>query len=355
MRVVEIPGSANASSRVDPLPRRATATAEINPAILAAFQPLPEQMVSEQNPITPEKIDLGRKLFYETRLSKSRRISCNSCHNLKTHGVDNDRFSTGHNQQKSDRNAPTVYNAAGHLAQFWDGRAPDVEEQAKRPILNPIEMAMPDEAYVVKMLNSIPGYVEAFKKAYPDDNDPVTFDNMARAIGAFERKLVTPSRWDQFLNGNEAALTDAERAGFNTFVETGCLICHQGAYVGGDLYNKLGIIKPWPDNTDLGRYQVTKSEADKFFFKVPSLRNVEMTGPYLHDGSIEDIETVVSMMAEYQLSRKISDEDIQSIIIFLKTLTGEIPKDYITRPELPASGPNTPKPGLDVGSAEPHG
>ena len=355
MRVVEIPGAADASSKINPLPREATTKAEINPAILAAFKPLPEQMVSEKNPITPGKIDLGRKLFYEKRLSKSQRISCNSCHSLKAYGVDSKRFSTGHKQQEGDRNAPTVYNAAGHLAQFWDGRAADVEEQAKSPILNPIEMAMPDEASVVKMLNSIPGYVEAFKKAYPDDNDPVTFDHMAQAIGAFERELVTPSRWDKFLNDDEAALTDAEKAGFNKFVETGCSICHQGTYVGGNLYNKLGIMKPWPDNKDLGRYQVTKTEADKFFFKVPSLRNVEMTGPYLHNGSIEDLETVVSMMAEYQLGRKISDEDIRSIITFLKTLTGEIPLDYITRPELPASGPNTPKRDLDVGSAEPQG
>ena len=317
---------------------------EIEKTILASFNSLPEVITSRKYSVTQEKIELGRKLFYDERLSKSQQLSCNSCHNLETYGVDNQQFSTGHNQQKGERNTPTVYHAAGHLAQFWDGRAADVEEQAKTPILNPIEMAMLDEDYVVKTLKSIPGYVLAFRDAFPDENDPVTFNNMAKAIGAFERKLVTPSRWDKFLMGDEEALSDAEKAGFNKFIELGCMTCHSGTYVGGHIFNKFGLVKPWPGNKDLGRYNVTQNEADKFFFKVPSLRNVEKTGPYFHNGSIDNLEKVVSMMAKHQLGKKISSREVTSVVAFLKALTGEIPKDYIKKPELPPSGPETPKP-----------
>lgn len=319
----------------------------LRPEALTAFAPLPDAIVSESNPLTPEKIDLGRMLFFEKRLSKSHQFSCNSCHELTTYGVDNQTFSTGHKQQKGGRNAPTVYNAAGHVAQFWDGRAADVEEQAKGPILNLGEMAMPNEQYVVATLRSIPGYVEAFEKAFSEDEDPITYDNMARAIAVFERKLVTPSRWDRFLQGDEGALTAEEKEGLQTFIETGCLTCHSGPYMGGQTYQKLGVVKSWPGNTDLGRYEVTKNEADKYVFKVPGLRNVEKTAPYLHNGSITDLGTVVQMMAEYQLGKHLSDEQTQSIVTFLKALTGEIPEAYIRVPALPESGPNTPKPDMN--------
>jgi cytochrome c peroxidase len=312
----------------------------IDESALAAFGPLPDEMPLADAETTPAKIELGRMLYYDTRLSKSQEISCNSCHDLEGFGVDNKPVAEGHKEKTGTRNSPTVYNAAGHVSQFWDGRAEDVIEQAKGPILNPVEMAMADEASVVGALKSIPGYVEHFEKAFPEDEDPVTYDSMAEAIGVFETRLVTPSRWDAFLKGDRDALSDAEKAGFNTFVEAGCHACHAGTYLGGHLYNKLGLVKPWPDAEDMGRYEVTKSESDKFFFKVPSLRNVMKTGPYLHDGSIEHVETMVAMMAEHQLGRELGAEDVESIKTFLGALTGEIPTDYIRKPELPPSGPD---------------
>lgn len=316
----------------------------IDAARLAAFQPLPDVMPSEKNPLSDEKIALGRMLYFDQRLSKNHDLSCNSCHGLDTYGVDNKRFSEGHKGQLGGRNSPTVYNAALHVAQFWDGRAADVEEQAKGPILNPVEMAMPDEQRVVDTVKSIPQYVELFAKAFPDAADPVTYDNIANAIGAFERKLVTPSRWDEFLKGDEAALTDAEKEGFNAFADAGCMACHTGANLGGHLYQKAGLIKPWPNQADLGRHDVTKADADKYFFKVPSLRNVAKTGPYFHDGSEETLEGAVRAMAEYQLGKELAEDQVKSIVTFLSALTGELPTEYIQKPELPPSTDATPKP-----------
>jgi cytochrome c peroxidase len=283
-------------------------------------------------------------LYYETRLSTDQKISCNSCHELEKYGVDGQATSDGHKGQKGDRNSPTVYNAAGHVAQFWDGRAPDVEEQAKGPIMNPVEMAMPNEKVVVAVLKSMPEYVRAFRAAFPAEKDPVTLNNMAKAIGAFERKLITPSRWDKFLEGDQAALTPAEKLGFNTFFTAGCQTCHSGALLGASFYQRLGVIKPYPDQSDLGRFQLTKSEGDKMVFKVPSLRNIEKTGPYFHNGKVGSLSDAVERMAEYQIGRKLSDAEIQSIVTWLKSLTGEIPAEYIHPPKLPESTSKTPKP-----------
>jgi cytochrome c peroxidase len=237
-----------------------------------------------------------------------------------------------------------VYNAAGHFVQFWDGRAPDVEEQAKGPVMNPVEMAMPSGKAVVAVLKSMPEYVNAFKKAFPADKDPVTFENTARAIGAFERGLMTPSRWDKFLNGDQGALTDAEKAGFNKFMEVGCQACHAGAYLGGEVYQKLGSMKPYPDTSDPGRQRVTKQESDRLVFKVPSLRNIDKTAPYFHTGKVGTLEEAVKEMGEYQLGKQVKDDEVASIVTFLKTLTGEIPADYIKPPQLPKSTAKTPKP-----------
>lgn len=313
---------------------------------LRMFKPLPQAVESQKNPITPEKVELGRLLYYENRISKSHKFSCNSCHKLDQFGVDNEPTSEGHRGQRGDRNSPTVYNAALHFAQFWDGRAADVEEQAKGPILNPVEMAMPDEKTVVATLKSMPQYVELFRKAFPQDKDPVNYENMARAIGAFERKLMTPSRWDRFLQGDKAALNDAEKAGFLKFVETGCATCHMGACVGGTMYQKLGVVKPYPGLKDEGRAKVTKREEDRFFFKVPGLRNIEKTWPYLHDGSIRTLDEAVKLMAEYELGKNLSAAEVSSIVTWLKTLTGEIPADYVKPPALPPSTAKTPKPSL---------
>jgi len=320
--------------------------AAIDQAKLSLFEPLPEVIGSDKNPITAEKVALGRMLFYEKRLSKSQQISCNSCHDLSSYGVDGQPTSDGHKGKLGNRNSPTVYNAAGHFAQFWDGRAADVEAQAKGPVMNPVEMAMPSEAQVVTVLKSMPEYVEAFKRAFPEEKGAITYDNMAKAIGAFERKLTTPSRWDRFRQGDETALTVEEKAGFNAFVEAGCPTCHAGRFVGGSLYQKLGAARPWPDATDPGREKVTGNEADRLVFKVPSLRNIEKTGPYYHTGKVNTIEEAVSTMAEYQVGKTLSTEQLNSIVAWLKTLTGEIPAEYIKEPVLPKSTAKTPKPDL---------
>jgi cytochrome c peroxidase len=319
----------------------------VNPAQLELFQPLPDAMLSAANPLTDEKIALGRMLYYETRLSKGQELACNSCHKLNSYGVDGEPTSEGHKGQRGDRNSPTVYNAAGHFVQFWDGRAADVEAQAKGPVMNPVEMAMPAEKQVVAVLKSMPEYVDAFKKAFPGEKDPVTYDNMAKAIGAFERKLVTPSRWDKFLRGDQAALTNVEKAGFNDYMDTGCQTCHAGTYLGGNQYQRLGAVKPWPDTSDPGREKVTKNEADRMVFKVPGLRNIEKTGPYFHNGKVATIEEATSLMAEYQLGKTLSPEKTNSIVVFLKSLTGDLPVEYIQRPDLPKSTSKTPKPVLD--------
>jgi cytochrome c peroxidase len=302
-------------------------------------------MDSPDNPVTEAKVKLGRMLYYETRLSAGQDISCNTCHPLNAYGAEDEAVSTGHKNQKGSRNAPTVYNAAGHFVQFWDGRAASVEEQAKGPVLNPVEMAMPSDAAAVRVLSSMPEYVALFRQAFPKEKDSVTFNNMALAIGAFERGLVTPSRWDRFLNGDDSALSGAEKAGFNRFIAEGCQTCHNGAYVGGNSFQRLGIIKPWPNQSDLGREQITRQAADRLVFKVPSLRNVAKTGPYFHDGSIATLEEAIRNMAVHQRGSRLSDADVKSIVAWLNTLTGEIPFEYIKPPVLPRSMPNTPTPG----------
>jgi len=318
------------------------AETEVNRAMLGMFQPIMEAAENPANPLSAEKIDLGRMLYYDTRLSKNRTVSCNSCHDLASFGDDGLATSKGIGGQLGGRSAPTVYNAAIHIAQFWDGRAADVEAQAVGPILNPIEMGMPDEKYVISLLKSIPGYVEAFAKAFPEETEPVTYANVGKAIGAFERKLMTPSRFDDFLKGDEGALTDGEKHGLNLFVTTGCTVCHNGMGVGGHLYQKLGLVKEWPTK-DLGRFEATKNEADKYFFKVPSLRNITETAPYLHDGTVATLEEIVSKMAEFQLGRTLSAEDTKSIVSFLGALKGRVDESFVKQPELPADGPDTPK------------
>ncbi|HEY5656526.1 MAG TPA: cytochrome-c peroxidase [Myxococcota bacterium] len=304
---------------------------------------LPKEAPNPQNPVTPAKVELGRMLYYDARFSKNQDISCNTCHLLDRHGVDGKPTSSGHREQRGDRNAPTVYNAALHIAQFWDGRAADVEEQAKGPILNSVEMAMPSEELVLATLESIPGYASPFAAAFPDAERPITYDNMARAIGAFERQLLTPGPFDDFLAGDDAALNDAQLEGLETFISSGCVVCHQGPTVGGSLYQKMGLAKPYPTE-DPGREAVTKNEADRHVFKVPSLRNIVHTGPYLHGGSIERLEDMIRIMGEYQLGSELTDAQVASIRTFLEALTGRIDEELIARPELPASSARTPKP-----------
>jgi cytochrome c peroxidase len=309
----------------------------------AVFGALPVEASNPENAITPAKVALGRNLYYESRLSKNHDVSCNTCHLLDRHGVDGQPTSTGHREQRGGRNSPTVYNAALHIAQFWDGRAADVEEQAKGPVLNPIEMAMPSEEAVVAVLDSIPGYAPLFAAAFPDEENPISYDNMARAIGAFERKLLTPIPFDAFIAGDDKALSDEQLAGLDAFASAGCTTCHQGAAIGGGLYQKLGVIKPYPTE-DPGRVEITGNEADLRVFKVPSLRNIAKTGPYLHDGSIEELDEMIRIMAEYQLGIPVDDAQVSAIHAFLESLTGTVDAELIAMPKLPPDGPDTPAP-----------
>jgi cytochrome c peroxidase len=305
----------------------------------ALFKPLQRRPLDTEDKAL---IDLGRQLYYDTRLSLAHDISCNSCHQLDKFGVDNEPTSPGHKGQRGARNSPTTYNAFLHVAQFWDGRAADVEEQAKGPILNPVEMAMPSEEVVVATLKSIPGYVEAFDKAFITE-DTVTYDNMAEAIGAFERRLVTPGRFDAYLMGDASALTDAEKKGLDTFIATGCSSCHMGATLGGTQYMKLGAVEPY-ETKDEGRFEVTEADADRYVFKVPSLRNVAKTAPYLHDGSVGTLDEAIRLMAKHQLGKALQPEEVTSIKTFLEALTGEVDQAFVAKPTLPESGPDTPGP-----------
>src|SRR5512135_1887637 len=300
----------------------ASGKVQVNAEALKLFAPLPVVMSSPENPVTDAKVRLGRILYYDPRLSANQKISCNTCHPLDAYGAESKPVSTGHKNQKGNRNAPTVYNAAGYFVQFWDGRAPTVEEQAKGPITNPVEMAMPSNAAAVQVIKSMPEYVALFQTAFPKEKDPITYNNMVLAIGAFERGLVTPSRWDAFIEGDQSALTDAEKSGFNTFAATGCQWCHYGPYVGGASYQKLGIVKPWLDQTDQGLYQVTKEENDKMVFKVPSLRNISKTGPYFHDGSVATLDQAIRDMARYQRGVNLNDAQVKLIENWLASLTG---------------------------------
>lgn len=307
-------------------------------ALFKAVSPVPVA------PADKDLVELGRMLYYENRLSVMQNQSCNTCHQLENWGVDNQAVSLGSKGQRGGRNSQTVYGAYTHFAQFWDGRAPTVEEQAKGPILNPIEMGMKDEKSVLAVLESIPGYQEAFSRTFPADTPSITYDNLAKAIGAFERHLVTPSRFDTYLNGDVGALSDDEKKGLDTFIAAGCTACHMGDQLGGQMFQKLGLVVPYPTK-DLGRYDVTKNEADKYFFKVPSLRNVAKTGPWFHDGGVATLEEAVSLMGKHQLGKELTPEETASIVTFLQVLTGEIDKAYIAQPQLPPSGPKTPGPG----------
>ena len=297
------------------------------------FQPLPAVVESTSNPVTEAKVELGRALYFDARLSLADDVSCNSCHGLDTYGVDGTPVSTGHEGLKGGRNAPTVYNAALHLAQFWDGRAADVEEQAKGPILNPIEMAMPDADAVMTKLGGIDGYAPLFAAAFPGEAEPMTYDNLGRAIGAFERTLTTPGRFDAWLGGDDGALSAAEQAGLSAYLDAGCTMCHAGPAVGGQMYMKLGLVRPYEDD-DRGRAEVTGQAADEQVFKVPSLRNIAETGPWFHDGSVATLDEAVRLMGAHQLGRDLSDEQVAEIVTFLGALTGPLPAGT-SAPELP--------------------
>ena len=289
----------------------------------------------------PEKVELGKMLFFEPRLSKSGFISCNSCHNLATGGVDALPTSIGHHWQQGPINSPTVLNADFMLAQFWDGRASDLKEQAAGPIANPMEMGFTHDL-ATETISSIPAYRARFAQVYGDEK--VNVDRLTDAIAAFEKTLVTPnSPFDQYLLGKQDAISVDAKAGYQLFKDKGCVSCHNGPAVGGTMYMKMGLIKPFHTNNPTeGRKGVTGKEADKFVFKVPTLRNIELTYPYFHDGSVWELEDAINTMADIQLGQKMSDKEIKEMLAFLVSLTGDQPQ--IVLPILPPSNKNTPRP-----------
>jgi cytochrome c peroxidase len=311
-----------------------------------AWQALP--MVApapKDNPSTKEKVELGKTLYFDPRLSVDGTISCNSCHNVMAGGEDNRAFSVGVRGQKGGRSAPTVWNSAFHTVQFWDGRALSLEEQAKGPLTNPVEMGMKDHAAVMERVKMIPGYVTMFTNVF-GKNDPMTIDNLAKAIAAFERTLLTPnSPFDKFKKGNKKALSDAAKRGMKIVEEVGCTACHSGVNFNGETAMGEGNFQKFPQNDgtaydkkyrfskDLGRYEVTKKAEDKGFFRVPTWRNVGLTAPYFHNGSVVTLEEAVRVMGKTQLDIDLSEAQVTDIVAFLHSLTGELPK--IVVPHLP--------------------
>jgi len=294
------------------------------------FSPLPDAMPGSDND-SPERIALGKKLFFEKRLSINDTQSCSSCHKLEEGfaGVDNLPTSPGARGEQGTRNSPTVLNSGWQDSQFWDGRAEDLVEQAKEPILNPIEMGMPDEQAVEKKIRGVAEYQNAFTSAFPDGKPVITYQNIAEAIAAFERTLITPSRFDDFMNGNADALSDAEKRGLKTFLKLDCNSCHDGKLLGGETTERLGKEHPYENQADQGIYSVSKNEDDRMFFKVAPLRNVALTAPYFHDGKIKTLDEAVRKMGKLQLDIDLNDQQVKDITSFLKALTGKNREQYI--------------------------
>jgi cytochrome c peroxidase len=299
------------------------------------FARLPAKMPGSEKD-SPAKIALGKKLYFEQAISINKTQSCNSCHRVDQGlgGVDNLPTSKGAEGKFGGRNAPTTLNAGFHVAQFWDGRAPDLAAQAKGPVLNAIEMGMPNEKVVLERLQEA-GYEPQFKSVFPDAAHPVTYDNYAEAVAAFERTLITRDRFDDFLGGSEPALTDQEKRGLSQFIKIGCVECHRGALLGGDRYEKMGEAKPYANSRDAGRFDVTKKDEDKLKFKVPSLRNIAITGPYFHDGKAATLADAVQQMGWLQLGEKLTAEQIEHVGAFLGALTDK-------ERSKPVAGPGRP-------------
>ena len=319
-------------------------------AAAAALAALPAHAQGAQEPIqpiapavvkNPAMVELGKKLWFDPRLSKSGFISCNSCHNLSMGGSDNLKTSIGHNWQEGPINSPTVLNSSMNVAQFWDGRAGTLKEQAGGPIANPGEMAFTHEL-AVDMLNSIPGYKTEFKTVFKKDK--IDIDQVTDAIAAFEETLVTPnSRFDKWLKGDAKAITTTELEGYKLFRDSGCVACHNGVAVGGNSFQRMGLIEPYKTNNPAeGRSAVTGNDAERFNFKVPTLRNVELTYPYFHDGAADTLNQAVDTMGRIQLGKNFTKEENAKIVAFLKTLTGDQPQ--LAMPILPPSSDATPRP-----------
>ena len=306
------------------------------------FKPLPANMATPQRPITPPLVQLGRDLYFDPRLSADGTVSCERCHQPSLYGSDGLPKSRGVFDKINPRHAPTVLNAALQFRQHWRGDRRDVEDQATQAFLGPASFGNPNYDAVIAKINAVPGYPPLFTKAFLEEKNPVTPANIGRAIGAYERTLVTPAPFDDFLKGNTAALTRLQLAGLHTFIATGCTSCHDGVDVGGNSFRKFGIVEDYWKETDSkeidkGRFELTHNPDDMYVFKVPALRNVAMIPPYFHDGSVPTLAGAVRVMAKVQLGKQLTDAQTDAIVSFLGSLTGPLPRDFATAPALPTA------------------
>jgi cytochrome c peroxidase len=305
------------------------------------FQPLPKDMATAEFPITRERVELGRSLFFDPRLTIDANMSCSSCHQPAFYGTDALPKPIGVRQRPHPRHVPTNLNAGTSFVIHWRGDRTNLEDQVYQALTSPITSGQPDEKAVIDRLARIPGYTQLFKAAFPDDQQPMTLRNIAKAVGAYERTLVTPSPFDAYLAGNQEALPPAAKAGLEKFINTGCVACHNGVGVGGGMYQKFGVVEDYwkatgSDPIDKGRFDVTKDPDDLYVFRVASLRNVAMTPPYFHDGSVATLPEAVKIMARVQLGVSLNDADTGDIMAFLESLTGELPVNFATAPVLPS-------------------
>ncbi|MDT8408419.1 MAG: cytochrome c peroxidase [Wenzhouxiangellaceae bacterium] len=320
------------------------------PAVAQNWQPLPDQPpIPDDNPMNSAKINLGKMLYFDPRLSSTGTVSCNSCHNLAEGGDDSRPTSFGVHGKLGGRNAPTVWNAAFLSAQFWDGRTATLEEQAKGPLANPVEMGMESADAAAARIREISGYRPYFDRGFGQDSE-INADTIARAMAAFERTLLTPhSAFDRFVNGDKGALTEQQQSGMRKFAATGCTACHSGVnFAGRELPMGTGFFQKFPTFSDsayvekygflsdAGRFEATGKEADRHIWRVPGLRNIEHTAPYFHNGAVSSLEEAVRVMASTQLNRSLTDQDVTDIVAFLDSLSGEFPE--LTLPRLP-NGP----------------
>ena len=313
----------------------------------ALFKPLPDSSALENTSLTPERVALGKALFYETRVSSDGRQGCVSCHSPSYHGGDSLPLSMGVHGKVLPRNAPTVFNTSLLVAQHYGGNRTSVEDQAVKALTSLVAYGNATYEQAEKKLVQL-GYQPWFDKAFPGQAKSVTVQNWGIAIGAFERTLLTPAPFDRYLKGDSKALSAQAKQGLKTFIETGCAGCHSGVTVGGQSFQKFGITQDYWLLTgstekeafkgyDKGRFQDTKNEADAFMFKVSQLRNVAMTPPYFHDGSVATLPQAVRVMAQLQLGKQLSDTQVADIVSFLESLTGEVPADFAKAPALPVA------------------
>ena len=321
-----------------------------------AFKPLPKDAGTAEFPITPDRVELGRKLFFDPRISVDGTVSCSRCHLAALYATDGLAKAKGAFDKVNDRRAPTVFNAALQFKAHWRGDRENVEDQASRAPTFPESFGNPDNASAMAKVKAIPGYAEFFQKAFPGESDPVTIGNWGKAIGAYERTLITPSRFDEYLTGKTQALSEPEREGLRMFMDTGCSGCHNGAVVGGGMFRKFGVVEEYWKETgsreiDKGRFDVTNNPADMYVFKVPGLRNVSMAQLYFHDGSVRTLPEAVRIMAKVELGKTLSAKDTDAIVAFLGSLTGSVPKSFAEAPVLPRDGFNG-EPSASVRSAK---